>query len=695
MRQNPKLKIHKLTTIIPIQITLAVTSIMIIVCISLSIILSNSISQLSNSKIDYIASANAATAAAYINTMETLSKSLATEVTRYQKLDREVSQELLISSLESILENDRIFSAYFAFEPNRYFNDTPEGLSYYAFRNGNTTKMDILNDYEVYSSGDYYASTKQAMTTHITEPYEYKLTTGEIVWLITLSNPIIDENGTFIGVANCDILTSFISDLTFDLGGYEEAHSYVLTNKGTYIAHTEYPAKVGSMFENTGVQDQAVFSAVQGGVEYQGVTLSEKDQKTKNIVMVKPIEVDGIKGIWSSVFVVNRGETMATVYTTLMVVILISLIGILAITLFVNGLLRKRLSPIAQIVTMAKAMGNGNLGTDSLPQFKARDELGELAGIFKNTCNILNDYIHEIAYVLDNLSSGNLQIEVTKKYVGDFNKIKDSLNHITAELNTAFADVASASNQVLSATNQIANGTQIVAQGSVDQAEAIKQFSSSVSEISEQVKHHAVQAREASAKTTLLGTEMEQSNQQMHHMLEAIGSIHVKSNEIGKIIKVIEDIAFQTNILALNAAVEAARAGAAGKGFAVVADEVRNLASKSAEAAKSTTALIESTIHAVDEGNIIANHTADMLLGVMDQTKSIVVDIDNISSALQVQAEAIVETSTGIDHMSGIVQTNSAVAEESAAAGQELSGQANLLMEMVSKFKLVTHLKNR
>ena len=231
---------------------------------------------------------------------------------------------------------------------------------------------------------------------------------------------------------------------------------------------------------------------------------------------------------------------------------------------------------------------------------------------------------------------------------------------------------------------QKANAERIAA----EQLAAAKELAARIAEISDQAKGTAQGALEARNQTHLAGQEVSACNQQMQELMEAMGRIQHSSDEIGKIIKTIEDIAFQTNILALNAAVEAARAGSAGKGFAVVADEVRNLASKSAEASKSTSALIEHSSQAVNRGTDIARHTAETLMEVVNSMDSVVSSIDRIATVSNEQSYAVAQVTEGINQISGVVQSNSATAEESAAASEQLSAEAVGLKKLVDKFTL-------
>ncbi len=377
-------------------------------------------------------------------------------------------------------------------------------------------------------------------------------------------------------------------------------------------------------------------------------------------------------------------------YTEAGRIVIIALIVIGALSFaFAIYIIRGINRPVKELDNVAKKIAEGDL--DQSITYNSRDELGTLATNFNKTVGRLRNYVNyidEISSVLRQIAGGNLVFELTLDYEGEFAKVKQALEEISHSLNETLGQINQAADQVSSGSDQVSSGAQALSQGATQQASSIEELAATINEISTQVKDTAATANEVRRQTDQTGEQVATSNTQMQEMIAAMTEISDKSTQISKIIKTIEDIAFQTNILALNAAVEAARAGEAGKGFAVVADEVRNLASKSSEASKSTAGLIEGTVQAVEKGTEIANATAESLFAVVESTKGVVASVDKIASAADQQADSIEQVTLGIDQISSVVQTNSATAQESAAASEELSSQAQVMKNLVGRFTL-------
>jgi methyl-accepting chemotaxis protein len=351
-----------------------------------------------------------------------------------------------------------------------------------------------------------------------------------------------------------------------------------------------------------------------------------------------------------------------------------------------NKTLDAVLDPVINALGVMKAMEQGDLSTQMEGDYQ-----GEYAAIktaMNDTIRNIQSYIREISTVLSEVADGNLDIAITADYKGDFVEIKESLNNIIVTLNQVMGEISEAAEQVSASSRQVSDGSQTLSQGSTMQAGSIEELTSSISEIAEQTKRNAVNANQAHELANTVKENAEQGNEQMKEMLKSMEEINASSANISKIIKVIDEIAFQTNILALNAAVEAARAGQHGKGFAVVAEEVRNLAARSAAAAQETTELIEGSISKVRIGTKLADETASALNEIVKGIESAADIVGEIANASNEQASAIAFVNRSIGQVSEVVQNNSATAEESAAASEELSSQAELLKEMMSRFRL-------
>ena len=383
-------------------------------------------------------------------------------------------------------------------------------------------------------------------------------------------------------------------------------------------------------------------------------------------------------------------EASAAQADMLLMVVIISLALAVAIavflTFYISSLIAKPLSVIAEAFSQIGTRGKLTFdpATTQFADATAlrKDELGDCAKGFKG----IIAHMQEIEQNLGEIADGDLTTEVHA--LSDEDSIANSMQRTLDNLNTMFGEINSASNQVSTGSKQIADGAQSLAQGSTEQAASVEELSASIGEIAQKTKENATMAERAA---TLAGTIMqnaERGSTQMGDMTTAVHEINQASQSISKVIKVIDDIAFQTNILALNAAVEAARAGQHGKGFAVVAEEVRNLAAKSAEAAKDTGGLIQNSMEKAELGARIAGETAESLAEIVSGINESSQIVGDIARSSEEQALGITQINTGIDQVAQVVQQNSATAEQSAAASQQMSSQSTMLEELISQFKL-------
>lgn len=368
------------------------------------------------------------------------------------------------------------------------------------------------------------------------------------------------------------------------------------------------------------------------------------------------------------------------------VIIAIILVGVF----FSFVVIRLIKTPISEIENAAIKMAEGDL--DVTISYTSKDELGVLSEQVRRLIRKLQIIIDDENKFLAKMAVGDFTVDSAceEEYTGGFYPLLVSFRGITEKLNDTMLQISQSSSQVAAGSEQVSTGAQVLSQGTTEQASSIQELAATINEISSKVSQNADNARQANAMAGSVSAEMNTSNGKMQQMIQAMDDISNCSSEISKIIKTIEDIAFQTNILALNAAVEAARAGTAGKGFAVVADEVRNLASKSAEASKNTSILIENSLKAVENGTLIAGETAQSMIQAVNDVNEMTDIIGQISEASSNQADAVSQVTLGIDQISSVVQTNSATAEESAAASEELSSQSQLMKSLVGRF----HLKN-
>ena len=383
---------------------------------------------------------------------------------------------------------------------------------------------------------------------------------------------------------------------------------------------------------------------------------------------------------------VESASALATTATIIVIVMAVvsAVIGVL-LALYISNSINK---PVNEMQKATLDVAGGNL--DASITYESKDALGHLADNMRSLTKTIRDIILDVEYQLSSMGNGNFAVTSRNPdaYVGQFARLRTAIQQLNASVSDTLQQIDVSADQVNSGGEQVSSSAQALAQGATEQASSVEELAATIGEISNQVEATAGHARNARDENQQSADQIQVCSRHMADLMDAMRDIEEKSQEISKVIKTIEDIAFQTNILALNAAVEAARAGTAGKGFAVVADEVRNLATKSQEASASTATLIEDTVRAVKEGSRLASETDDALREVVTRAEKVTTAVNLISQATSDQNRDVAQVSTGIDQISSVVQTNSATAEQSAAASEELSGQANLLKELVGRFTL-------
>ena len=383
----------------------------------------------------------------------------------------------------------------------------------------------------------------------------------------------------------------------------------------------------------------------------------------------------------------NRG---AAVHTIIIVNVVLVLLCVAVAIVVAISITNKLTSTIGAVCARMSSFANGDVTSPMSEVDASSAELYALKTDMQRIIDNTSAVIADVKYMLGSMADGDFAVESKDlgKYVGEYADILNAENTIKKELAKTLTEILTISEQVSSGSEQVSNGAQSLAQGATEQASSVEELSSTIADVARQINESAKSADQASSLTRDAGSIMQGSVDAMNQASAAMDEISATSNDISKVIKAIDDIAFQTNILALNAAVEAARAGSAGKGFAVVADEVRNLSQKSAEAAKNTTALIESSIGAVEKGGQLVNKASDDFRQVAEKASQVTDIVGDIAEQLQQQAVATDQIALGVEQVASVVQMNSATSEESAAASEELSSQANVLKGLVGQFRL-------
>lgn len=567
-----------------------------------------------------------------------------------------------------------------------------ERAAMHNFQRGNVIGPNGISlfDGKDYSDREYV---KQAMqgNVYVSEPLISKIT-GELSIMVAAPLYTDGKYGSSIaGVVYFVPKETFLNDIVSSIKIGENSRAYMINKSGDTIADVTLETITVQNIEAEAQSDAsldelaALHAKMRQGENGFGSYTSGDDKMFMAYAPVK--DTDG----WSIAVTAPQLNYLAATRDAMVVniaVIILSILLSIVSALVLAGNISK---PMKLCAKRMKLLVEGDLETP-MPRISSKDETGMLARSTASLVEGLSAVIHDIDYLLTELANQNLNVRTQQEgiYVGSFRNILLSMRNMKMALSDAMRQVNHSAEQVASASDHLSASAQALSQGTSEQASSVQELAARINEISEQAKDTANGALSARGETHQAGEEVSLCNQKMQNLMNAMSEIQTSSDEIEKILKTIDDIAFQTNILALNAAVEAARAGSAGKGFAVVAEEVRNLASKSAEAAQNTSELIEHSSEAVHTGSEIARNTADILMNVVGSIQSVVNSIDNIAAVSNDQSDAVWQVSEGINQISLVVQNNSATAEESAAASEQLSAEAAGLKRLVNQFTLAS-----
>lgn len=535
------------------------------------------------------------------------------------------------------------------------------------------------------TSRSWYQNAVSEDSTVFTAPY-IDAATGSMV--ITVSSPI-RENDSVVGVFAVDITLDSVMEMVNQMKVTDNSAPVLIDSDGNFVIH---PSE--EYMPHTDESGNSVVTAAADAKGDYGKVLSLLNDDSVYMELNQDYDGDDkyfdferlSAADWVIGCTIPENDVVGTLNRLKIIYAVMIVIFVVAGSVIMAAVTSFQLKPLKKITAVAGEIANGNLTAEF--SYNASDEIGKLCNSFKRCTETTIHYINDITQKLESLSNGDFTIEVTDEYIGDFSKIKESLEHIISSMKNTLSNIDVASRQVSQGAENIAQSATELASGVSHETESINDLNDNIVSIIDKVKASDKNANNASVLANSAMSKIECSNKEMNRLLEAMKQISEMSAKTANIVKTIDDIAFQTNILALNASVEAARAGTAGKGFTVVAGEVRNLAGKSAEAASQSSSLIQQIVEAIEAGVVLANSTAQYLSEAVDDTILVDENITRISESAKEQSAYMDKIFESISSISEVVNETSGTAQSSAASSEELSGQAAMLTDLISEFKL-------
>lgn len=631
-------------------------------------------------KLTLLANENANTAKNLMESMVNKQGALATAISNLNsddKLKMDYTKKI-ISQLKA--EEEDILSFFFVADPGRFISKSPHGISIVSSAQKTYVEDRMTIDFDP----QIYDGLRKSENIVIVDPYEKNID-GVDYQVISILQPIFDSNKNFIGVIGSNIDVEVLNAAKFNTGGYDSFTNQIICGHQTFIVHTTNPDAVGENFSDATISTNKELILNSANDESPLTFLDTDIDGGQEYRAFIPFHVGSSEIVWLSGTGIDKTEFDKAISSEIFSLFFTMVIGMIIMAILFFFIIRQSLLPIRELEFAAKEMAEGKLSINV--KHHSNDELGSLAKSFKTSSDMISSYVHEIDQILAAMANGNFDVRLSKHFIGDFKNIETSIIKFVHDMTHTLSKINQSSQIVSTGSQQVSIGGQTLSQGSVDQSSSLQELSENIKSITKQINKNAVNTTIANEKITMVGLEINEGNRNMQQLVSAMNEITRSSNEIRKIIKVIDDIAFQTNILALNASVEAAGAGSFGKAFAVVAHEVKKLAAKSTDAVNETTELINNTIQAIENGKSLVDQTADSMNTVTEGSKDAISLIDEISNSTQEQSGSMKEINLGISQIADVVQINSSTAEESAATSEELSEQAQQLKELLSRFK--------